>query len=129
MAELEDRKSALIREIARSRAELSAHAEGAGAHLHPGEKIQAGFVRHRFAWMGAAGLLGLILSKVGGSPKKIEVSKKGEKQVAKAGAAGLMLGLLKIAFDLFRPMLTRWATQRVGAFASRSRPARASVRR
>lgn len=124
MAELEDRKSALIRELERSRSELSAHSQGAGAHFNPGAKIQAGFVRHRFAWMGAAGLLGLVLSKIGSGPKPITVSKKGEKVAAKAGAAGLLLGLLKIAFDLFRPTLTKWATARVSALASGQRSAR-----
>ena len=128
MAELEDRKNALIRDLARSRSELSAHAHGASAHLNPGAKIHAGFVRHRFAWMGAAGLFGLVLSKIGSRQKKITFSKRGEKQVAKAGAAGLLLGVLKIAFDLLRPTLTTWATKRVSALASGARPARPAGR-
>jgi hypothetical protein len=127
MAELEDRKSALIRDLNRARAELSVHSAGVNAHFNPGAKIQAGFVRHRFAWMGAAGLFGLVLSKLGTGPKMITVNKKGEKQAAKAGMAGLFLGILKIGFDLFRPMLTKWATKRVSALATGQRPTRSFV--
>ncbi len=117
MAELEDRKRALIRDLERARSELSAHATGARAHLHPAAKIQQGFIRHRFAWMGAAGLFGLILSKIGGGKKQITIGKKDSKPAEKAGAAALGLGVLKITFDLLRPVLMRWAAGRVQGLA------------
>lgn len=117
MADLTDRKRALIRDLDRTRAELSAHGTGALAHAHPGEKVRAAFVKNRVAWIGGAALLGLILAKIPARRKKVVISTKRPKEVAAAkSSAGL--AALKFAFDISRPWLTAWATKRVAAYAA-----------
>ncbi|MES2573080.1 MAG: hypothetical protein V4710_23860 [Verrucomicrobiota bacterium] len=120
MAQLEERKNALIHELTRARAELSAHSRGARAHAHPGAALRAAFIRNRFLWIGSAAILGLVLAKIPARTKKVVLSRKGDQQVATAGKAGLMLGALKIAFDLGKPYLMTWATGRLGDMAKRS---------
>jgi hypothetical protein len=39
--------------------------------------------------------------------------------IEKAEKAGLLLGILKLAFDLARPALTKWATKFVTDYAYR----------
>jgi hypothetical protein len=120
MAQLEEQKTALIRELDQARGELRAHSQGVRAHAHPGAKLRASFARNRIAWIGGAALLGLVLAKLPPRTKKVPLSRKAEKQIADAGKAGFALGALKIAFDLARPFATTWATNRLGEMAKKA---------
>jgi len=66
-------------------------------------------------WLGSAAVVGLLVALLLRRTKKVETVrvnvKKREPVVEEAGKAGLVLGVLKIAFDLARPALTKWVTR------------------
>jgi hypothetical protein len=113
------RKSELIAELARSREALTANVRGLGNDLNLVRRIETAFQRHRFAWLGGATLLGVIIAKLPARTKKVVVDRQGRKQSTeeKAVKAGLLITVLKIAFDIARPALTKWVAQRVAAYA------------
>jgi hypothetical protein len=75
--------------------------------------LRRSFARHPALWIGGTVLLGLCLSRLFGGKKKTVTSRKGpEPELEKVGKAGLVLGALKIAFDVARPVLIPWATRR-----------------
>jgi len=121
MAQIEDRKAALIAQLERSRAEMSAHRRGAGAQAHLGDKVRHSFGRQRAGWLGGAALLGLILSKLPPRTKKVPALKWGGRAPADAvlatGKAGVFVGALKLVLDLLKPLLIAWATKRIGDVA------------
>jgi hypothetical protein len=52
--------------------------------------------------------------------KKVVVVRKGKEPIVeKAEKAGLLLGILKLVFDLARPALTKWATSFLTDYAQR----------
>jgi len=115
----DSRKSELIAELARSRETISASVRGAGRGLDVAQRTRAAFAQHRVAWLSGAGLLGFVLAKLPGRTKKVVVGRKGA--AAQTGEtavkAGLLITVLKLVFDLARPALTKWLTQRVVTYA------------
>ncbi len=114
MAENSGGKAAIIAELARARAQMSAHSQGVRAHADMGGKLREGFTRYRGAWLGGAALVGLALVP---RPKKIVVSKRDGKRVQEAARAGFGLGAFKLALDITKPLLLAWATKRVSDVA------------
>ncbi len=77
------------------------------------------FVRQPLAWIGGASFAGLIVSRFAFRRNKtVVVRKGGEPLVEKAEKAGVLLGILKLVFDLVRPALTTWATRMLTAYAT-----------
>ena len=126
MAENSVRKAAIIAELERARAQMSAHSEGARAHTDMGGKLRDGFNRHRGAWLGGAALVGLALVP---RPKKIVVSKRDGKRMKEAGKAGFALGAVKLALDIAKPLILAWATKRVSDVAKTTEKVEQKVER
>ena len=83
-------------------------------------RAKKAFARQPLAWIGGASFMGLIVSRFAFRKKKVVAVRKGrEPLVEKAEKAGLLLGILKLIFDLVRPALTTWATKFVTEYAYR----------
>ncbi len=105
------RKAELIAELARTRSQMTANVTGLRRDLDFPARARRAFARHPAVWIGGTALLGLMIAKLSTRPKKVVVLGKGKPApLEQAGKAGLILGALKIAFDLARPALTRWVT-------------------
>lgn len=116
MAE-DQRKTELTAELARARSRLGANVAGLRSDLDLPAKARRAFSQHPALWITGATLFGLAFSRWLGRPKKIVVDRQGKAaSLEKAGKAGLVLGALKIAFDLTRPALAGWLSQRVADY-------------
>jgi hypothetical protein len=117
MAE-DDRKTALTTELAVARERVTANFHELRKDLDFPKRAKRAFARQPIAWTGGASLLGLILARLLFRGKKVVVVHKGGKaMVEKAEKAGLLIGILKIVFDLVRPAFTKWATVLLTDFA------------
>lgn len=111
----DDDKTELIAQLAQARATISGNAVALRHDLDFPTRAKKAFKRSPIPWLGGAALLGLLVARLPRRTKKVApVATKSKKEavVEEAGKAGLVLGALKIAFDLARPALIRWATQR-----------------
>lgn len=116
MAE-DQRKAELTAELARARARFSANLGALRRDLDFPGRVKGAVLKNPALWVGGATLFGVLLAKLPARRKKVIVTADG--QPAKLGAAGktgLLLGALKIAFDLSRPALAKWAGQRVSDY-------------
>jgi hypothetical protein len=120
MARSEDRKTALISELARARAQMDSAGMQVRAHLDIGARLKRSMVRHRWVWLGSAVACGLLLTRLRTRTRKIYVDKAGrEAALPTAAKTGLAVAVLKIAFDLAKPVLMKMAMERVRRFAAR----------
>jgi hypothetical protein len=132
MAELEDRKAALIAELSRARADLARHSSGMRGAPKVGDRVNAGLARNRKVWLSGAALIGLILGRVPARTKTVPVgqlSRKDRDQFARAGKAGFFVGILKLLIDLAKPLLIAWATKRMGDVAQATKSVERKVDR
>ena len=113
MADIDDRKSALIAQLAEYRAQLSHHADGARERADFKRQIKDGIAANRFAWIGGAGLAGVLLAIA--RPWKSRRRETSNRPATSPGK-GFALGALKLAFDLARPALVSMATSRAADF-------------
>jgi hypothetical protein len=119
MASLQDRKSELIRTLESARGRASTHAAGARRHADLGKKLRTSFTTHRWAWLGGAALLGLVLVRPS-KRNKAPSSAPAPDPLARSAKTGLWIGALKLAFDLSKPLLTNWATGQLAEFARKN---------
>ena len=118
MADGDDRKSALIAQLAAQRERLSRHAEAVQESMDVGARVKAGFAGNRAAWLAGAALTGVVLARL--RPRRT-VKFKGANATAKAAVgAGILLPVLKLVFDLARPALVSLLTSRLADFAARN---------
>ena len=116
MAE-DERKSELTAELARARSRIGANLGALRRDLDFPARAKSAVMKHPAAWVGGATLFGVLLAKLPARKKKTVVQRDGvEAKVISAGKTGLLLGALKIAFDLSRPAITKWASQRVADY-------------
>ena len=116
MAE-DQRKTELTAELARARARITADFGALRRDLDFPTRAKSAVMKHPAAWVGGATLVGVLLSKLPARKKKAVVHRDGaEAKIVSAGKTGLLLGALKIAFDLSRPVITKWASQRVADY-------------
>jgi hypothetical protein len=121
MAE-DQRKAELTAELAQARRRISRDLGELRYALDFPQRAKDAVKRNPFAWVGGATLFGILLSKLPARRKKVLVTPKGEKVKASGAAqAGLLVTALKIAFDLSRPVLMKWATQRVAEYMDSAR--------
>jgi len=122
MAKPPDRKE-LIAELAASRAAFTGYTTALRHDFDLGSKLKRSFRGHPAAWIGGAALLGLLLSKLPPTCRKIGVRGPAlHSQPAKnAGKAAFALTALKFTLDFAKPALLRWVTDRyMGRSGSRT---------
>jgi hypothetical protein len=112
-------KAELIAELERSRAAAVANVQLLRRDLDFATRAKQAFKKSPLPWLGGAAVLGLIVARIPRKTKKVVTvfPKKEEAVVEKAGKAGLVLAALKIAFDVARPAILKWVTQRVSDYA------------
>ena len=121
MAE-DQRKAELTAEIARARSRIGANLGALRRDLDFPARAKAAVLKHPAAWVGGATLLGMLLAGLPGRRKKAVGKHSGaETKIAAVEKTGLLLGALKIAFDLSRPALAKWASRRVADYLDSSR--------
>jgi len=120
MAELDDRKAALVAELSRARANLSRHADGMRGKSDFSGRVKSGFNENRFAWMGGAAIVGLALAKLPPRTKKVPLNPKDREKLARLQGSGMVVGGIKLALDFAKPLLLAWATKRMGDVARSS---------
>jgi hypothetical protein len=125
MAE-DDRKTELMAELEAARSRATVNFRALRKDLDFPTRAKRAFARQPLAWIGGASFLGLIVSRLSFRKRKVVVVRKGkEPMIEKAEKAGLLLGILKLVFDLVRPALTTWVTKFVTEYAYRKmRPGR-----
>lgn len=121
MAE-DERKAELTGQLARSRTQITTNVHALGRDLDFASRARRAFKTHPAVWIGGAILIGLVISRLPFGRKKVtvKVGKKAEPTVEKVERAGLLLGALKIAFNILRPTLMGWATRWVADYFERS---------
>ena len=116
MAE-DQRKAELTAELARARNRIGANLGALRHDLDFPARAKSAVLKHPAAWVGGATLLGVLLARLPARRKKTAAKHRGaEAQIVSAGKTGLLLGALKIAFDLSRPALAKWAARRVADY-------------
>jgi hypothetical protein len=109
-------------ELASSREGTAAYVAAVRHDLDMGAKVKRSVRNNPLAWYAAAGLLGLLLSRIPPARRKVVV--KGPKlrsDAQQAGKAAIGVTLLKFALDFAKPALLRWFQDR---FHAGARPAR-----
>ena len=112
----------LRQQIAHSRDRLGRDLDGLRYELDFSRKIRRSFRHQTAVWIGAAVVIGLVLTIRPARKKKVVVEtrkKDGEEAPKKLLGAGLALGALKIAATLLRPMIISYATKKLGGLADR----------
>ncbi|MDX2080657.1 MAG: hypothetical protein SFU53_07720 [Terrimicrobiaceae bacterium] len=117
-------KDALLAEIAKSREAIRRDYSGVREEMRLQNHVRSWVRGNPWAWVGGASLLGFVLS---GPKTKTKVvtkrakSRKGKSEAAEAtkplGFAAIVLGLLRFAFPLVRPLLMSYAARRFGVLA------------
>jgi hypothetical protein len=112
----------LKEEIARSR-ELVAHdLSGLRYELDFPRKIRRSFQTQTLRWLAAAAAAGLLFTVLPGRKKKVYVDpKNARKSTGRLLEAGFLLGVLKIAANVLKPVMVSFLKRKVSAFASGSR--------
>lgn len=111
------RKAELTAELARIRSRIAQNFGGVRNDLDFSGHAKKTVLKNPFAWVGGATLVGVLLAKLPARRKKVMVTRAGKpSSLASAGQAGLLISTLKIGFDLSRPALTKWASQRVASY-------------
>lgn len=124
MAE-DQRKAELTAELARARGRLSANLDALRRDLDFPGRVKGAVMKNPATWVGGATLFGVLLAKLPARRKKVVVTTDGKPaKLGAAGKTGLLLGALKIAFDLSRPALAKWAGQRVADYMDGAKPGR-----
>jgi hypothetical protein len=96
----------LSEEIARSRNAVSRNLTGLRYELDFPRKIRRSFRQETMLWIGAAVAVGVLIAVAPARTKKVYVEPKtGRKSKHRLLEAGFVLGALKIAASLFRPVI------------------------
>jgi hypothetical protein len=120
MAEHQDRKAELIAQLARARSHMEASGGSVRRALDFPTRLRGSFKEHAFAWAGGAVLAGILLAKLPRRTRKVYVDSEGQRvKKSAAGKAGLLLAGGKVAFELLRPMLTKWLTKSATPFVEK----------
>ena len=126
MADIDDRKAALIAQLDAHRAQFSDSAHGVRESLDVGARLKSGFAANPVAWVAGAGIAGLALTRF--RSRKIPRVKSSEPLKA-AATVGFAWPVAKLIFDLARPALLSLLTARLADFAAgRTAPRRTSPR-
>ena len=112
----------LIDEIEHSRQRVTRNLASLRDELDLPRKIRRSFRRQPAVWIVAAVALGLALTAISTRKKKVYVGAKGgarsKKQLLEAG---FLLGALKIAVTVFKPVIVPFLQRKVSEFSGHSR--------
>ena len=123
MADSDDRKSALIAQLAAQRASLSRHAGAVRESLDVGKRIKSSFASHRVLWLAGAVFAGLALARF--RRRKSRKSRPAGDPPGTPLRAGFAWSAISLIFNLARPTLVSMLTARIADFAAgRSAPRR-----
>ena len=112
----------LRQQIAHSRDRLSRDLDGLRYELDFPLKFRKSFQRKTVLWVGAAVVVGLILTIRPTRKKTVYVetdSKREHDPEKKLLGAGFMLAVLNVAAKLLRPMIISYATKKLGGLVDR----------
>ena len=115
-------KAELIAELERSRARLGQSLDGLRRDADLGSQFKSSFSTHKAAWLSGAGIAGWVLARLPARKKKAKVflDKKDEGNTFKNVAeAGMLVGILKFLFTLFRPAIMAFATKKIAEITTR----------
>ena len=112
----------LREEIARSREHLTRNLRGLRYELDFPRKIRRSFQTQTVVWLAGAAAAGLLFTVLPRRKKKVYVDlKSGRKSTGRLLEAGFVLGVLKIAANVFKPVIVSFLKRKVTAFVSGSR--------
>jgi hypothetical protein len=111
----------LNEEIARSRELVSRDMTGLRYELDFPRKLRRSFKSETMLWITAAVAVGVLISMLPARTKKVYVEPgKGEKSKKRLLEAGFVLGALKIAAGMLRPVIVDFVRSRLTGFGAKS---------
>jgi hypothetical protein len=114
--------SEIKQRVDRSRDQLGRDLMGLRYELDIPLKIRKSFQRNTVLWIAAVVGLGLVFTILPARKKKIYVNAKGRKKKKESILeAGLLLGALKVAASVLKPVLVSYAVHKIKASGSGSR--------
>ncbi len=117
--------SELKEEIERSRTRVAREVRGLRYELDFPGKIRRSFRRHPVPWIAAATVVGLVLAFGPLRRRKVHVdAKSGGKSKSKLLEAGFLLGALKIAATVLKPVIVPFLQRKVSEFSGSGRGGR-----
>jgi hypothetical protein len=114
----------LRQEIAHSRDRLGRDLSGLRYELDFPLKFKKSFQRQTVIWITAAIVVGVVFAVMPARTKKVYVNgktngkAKGEEQKKGLIGAGLAVGALRLAATLLKPVLMKYAADRMGRYAA-----------
>jgi len=115
----------LSAEIARSRELVEHDLRALRSELDIPRKIRQSFRTHTGAWIAVVAVIGVVLVIRSTRKRKIYVQAKAEhKARTKLLEAGVVLGALRIAATILKPIVVKFVTQKVRDYAGSSHSAR-----
>lgn len=116
-------KTKLTAELAAARGRMAGYVAALRHDFDFGAKLKVGVAKNPAAWFAGAAVVGLLLSKIPPSPRKVVVKGPALRgsQAEQGGKAALLLTLLKFSLDFAKPALIAWTKKSI--FTGRSRRA------
>jgi hypothetical protein len=112
----------LKQEVARSREDLALRLERVREEIDLPRKIRRSVRREPVPWIIGAIALGLLVTAVVTRRKKVYVDAKGAPKSKHALLeAGFVLGALRIAAGLLKPVVMNFVQKKLGSYSSRGR--------
>jgi hypothetical protein len=113
----------LKEEIARSREDLALRLNRVREEVDLPRKIRASVRREPVPWIVGAIAVGLLVTAVVTRKKKVIIDAKGGAKSKHALLeAGFVLGALRIAASLLKPVVMNFVEKKLGRYSSRGRP-------
>ena len=108
-------------EIARSREQVARRVNRVRGEVDLPRKIRRSVRREPVPWIVGAIAVGLLLTALATRRKKVYVNEKsgGSKGGSKLLEAGFVLGVLRIAATLFKPMIMNFVQKKLGSHTGR----------
>lgn len=99
--------------LALNRARLAGSTAALAEQLNVSRRVRHGVTHHPALWIGAALLIGVLITARPRQPRRVEVRAKRSIDEKDAGKVALLVGLTKLTLDVLRPTLTTWLRRRV----------------
>lgn len=118
-----NRKSAadLKQQIARSREDVERRLSRVREEADIPRKIRRSMRREPVPWIVGAIAVGLLLTAIATRKKKVVVDAKRGSKSKGFLEAGFLLGALRVAASLFKPMIVKFVEEKFGHYAARGR--------
>ena len=112
-------RAAIKSDIALSRQRIGAEVSGLRYELDFPRKLKNSFRHHLVIWVGAFAVVGILIAVAPTRTKTVYVRPKSKKKGEGKGLieGGALVGVLKFAATLLRPIIIKFVTNKVGASA------------